>query len=53
MMGEIDLRKGLCMGIDFILVTSIVVTGFDLSYFRAQIRLFGNLKQISAYFNKE
>ena len=38
-MGEIDLRKGLCMGIDFILVTSIVVTRFNIFYFRAQIRL--------------
>ena len=52
-MGEVDLRKGLCMGIDFISVTSIVVTGFNLFHFRAQIRLFGNLKQISAYCNKE
>ena len=41
------------MGIDFIVVTSIVITGFNLFYFRAQIRLFGNLKQISALFNKE
>ena len=41
------------MGIDFILVTSIVVTGFNSFYFCAKIRLFGNLQQISAYFNKE
>ena len=41
------------MGIDFTLVTSIVVTGFNLFYFRAQIRLYGNLKQVSAYCNKE
>ena len=27
------------MGIDFISVTSIVVTGFNLFYFRVQIRL--------------
>ena len=41
------------MGIDFILDTSIVVTRFNLFYFRAQIKLFGNFKQISAYFNKQ
>ena len=35
-MGEVDLRRGLCMGNDFILVTSFV-TGFN--YFRAQIKL--------------
>ena len=49
-MGEIDLRRGLCMGIDFILVTSFVVTGFN--YFHDQIQLFGDLQQISAYLKK-